>query len=425
MQATPHISALIIALIVCIVLLPISIPLFQLAIVVTVGLLIWRLVDSPSKYARIAWIGTILGMVFLILGTTFFMRGEPPRNDFLPFYLAAKDMGMGHSSYFSLAAQATQESLAQNQIPMPFIRLPFYALLLRPLASLSYQHAYVVWQTISVALFVISGALATRRYRAAPVAFAWSLPMASAFVRGQDIALILFVIVVSLYLFEKRRPLGAGIVLSLCLLKWNLFLALPIFLLTCRSRRLIWGFTIGTVVLIALSFIVAGPSWPTQYVALLRYAYITPHLANMPNLRGMLFGLLSGPAALWIVVLLSAAVLALDWIIVARAASPYYAMAATGVAGILITPHSYAYDCVLLTPFLVAVAYQSEGRWLRFLAVLLLTPVLSMLLNSSVWHEAGGLSLLLFLALMAREVVGNSNRARTNVTPAVGVAHEF
>jgi|ERR1039458_4051151 hypothetical protein len=117
-------------------------------------------VSSPGKYERLMPLATILGILALAFGTLVVFQSGTPRNDFLQFYVGAGTLG-AHDFYGTAAAQATRESLSQDQFPMAFVRLPFFAWLLRPLTRLSYHTAYVIWQTSSGRQFLCGRPSAT------------------------------------------------------------------------------------------------------------------------------------------------------------------------------------------------------------------------------------------------------------------------
>jgi hypothetical protein len=333
------------------------------------------------------------------MATSVVVRGGVPKNDFLPFYLAAKSVPF---SYSSIAAQATAESLRQHQYPMPFVRLPFYALLVRPLALLSYHAAYIAWQVLSALAFLLASFITSKRYPWALLAFAWSAPMASAFVRGQDIAFVLLLLLAAMYLQESDMPFYCGLIIGLCLiLKWNLFLTLPIVLAYRFPARARLGATVSLVGAIGASFLIAGPMWPIDYIAVLRKSTVTPsHGWTMPNLYNLIAG---RPVT---IALMSFLMVGLTCFVVKHSPSVYYALAASCLAGIVVTPHSFSYDCVLLTPFMVAVACESTTRLAKWLAIFFLCPFFTRVLISPL-HVIAQLTMIAALASMAIDLLGD------------------
>lgn len=378
-----------------------------------IAIWVWKFVQAPSRYARFLWPGTLLGVIVFGAGTFYVLRGNVPRNDFLSFYVAARNPGRG--LYSNAALQASRESATEKQYPMPFVRIPFYALVLRPLGWMSYRSAYWVWQLLSAAAFIGSAALSMQRYRPAIAAFAWSLPLWLAWGRGQDIAFVLLFLLGAVLLLEKDWKFIAGLVLSLCSLKWNLFLSLTIFVLRFRSKRLLYGLASGGAVITALSFAAAGSRWLFDYLKLLRDPLISPHIEGMPNLAGMFFGVLPPSRAFPLMLLIAICVLVINWMIVSSTSDLWYSMAATAVCGIVITPHSYVYDCALLVPFLVAVVHGSKSFLVRYLTVLALTPVFALILVSPRLHLVSQIVLVALPVAMLIETRAGVRQGATDV----------
>src|SRR6516225_8760374 len=133
---------------------------------------------SPRKYVRYLPLAIIGGLVFLGAALRSSLRSSNPKNDF----------------YGESSRAASEESRRQGQFPMPFVRLPFYALLLYPLARMRYATAYILWQAGSV-LSLLAGSLVWRPYRASvALGCAWSLPIAMVLIRGQDVSLMFLVL---------------------------------------------------------------------------------------------------------------------------------------------------------------------------------------------------------------------------------------
>ncbi len=76
---------------------------------------------------------------------------------------------------------------------------------------------------------------------------------------------------------------------------------------------------------------------------------------------------------------MAAAVAAAVWAI-GRRMSFEYGLAATLAGGLLTSYHAYLQDCSVLLPAALTVVASTTLRWLRLLAVLLLTPVTYFLL---------------------------------------------
>ena len=121
----------------------------------------------------------------------------------------------------------------------------------------------------------------------------------------------------------------------------------------------------------AISFAVAGWSWPWQYVAVLRLPITTPRYAAMPNLHGLFASL---PPS----VLLEAAgvcvVLAAAWLVI-RSGDIARAVSATLISGLLISYHAFFGDALILVPACLLLLSAAPSVPLRLAACFLLCPV--------------------------------------------------
>jgi hypothetical protein len=254
------------------------------------------------------------------------------------------------------------ESLVYN-------RPPFYAVLLWPLGKLPYRESYFVWQTLSVGAlvaFILLWRIPDRK--AAVLACCWSLPLILAIAHGQDLTFLLLLLAASLRHY-RTRPFLAGFVLSLCAIKFHLFLLLPLLIIGQKRWRLLEGLAAGGAALIAVSFVAAGVGWPLHYLQMMRLT-IDPQPQIMPNFHGLLLGVPYG----WLVeLLLSLATAVAVWLI-SRRSDFEYALAAVLVGGLLISHHAYPQDCTLLLPALLILMVRSSDWRLNYLCIALFTP---------------------------------------------------
>jgi hypothetical protein len=250
--------------------------------------------------------------------------------------------------------------------------LPFYAALLVPLRFFSYRHAYWLWQlgSLAAALLFVHFWPVPRRWIAA-MALCWSMPLLWCLCMGRDLVALMPVLAVSLALLFRGKHFAAGCVLSLCLIKYNLFLTIPLLIVGKRLWRFGGGMVAGGAALLAISFAVAGSSWPWQYVAVLRLPATTPRLAAMPNLHGLFSSL--PPSAL-----LEAAgtcmVLTAAWLVI-RSGDIARAVSATLISGLLISYHAFFGDTLILLPACLLLLNAAPSVPLRLAAWFLLCPV--------------------------------------------------
>lgn len=321
--------------------------------------------------------------------------------DYSPFYAGGKLLGSPHiyepAAIFSLLDRA----IGCHAAWAVWIKPPFYAVFMWPLAQLPFGWALWIWRALGV------GALAGfvwlwpgNRYAAAAI-LVWSSPVAANFTNGQDVAFLLLFVAAGYRLMQRGNLFAAGLVLGLCAAKFHLFLLLPVLLIQKRSWRTLGGIAATGAALAALSFAAGGPHWIGDYVAALRtlgplfdsggFAY--------PNLRCLFHGY--SPAFF----VAAAAILLMAWLLI-RSASLAYGFGAVIIGGLLLAPHSTLCDLTLLAP--VAVLAVGTGGLARYAGLLLMSPLPSLLWGgASVWTILMMILLLLLWRTMAREAAAH------------------
>ncbi|RPI07844.1 MAG: DUF2029 domain-containing protein, partial [Acidobacteriales bacterium] len=205
-------------------------------------------------------------------------------------------------------------------------------------------------------------------WRTTLAATCWSLPVFDAFAIAQDVAALLAVIAGTLILLNRRRDFAAGLLFSLCAIKFHLFLLMPVWILARRMGRFACGLVVGGAALGVLSLAAAGPGGFRAFVHTAFSSAVNPGLAVMPNLNGLFHG--NGRLELAAAMAVAALVF-----LVARRSSQSWALAATLSGGLLTSHHAYVADCALLLPALLVMVSETDRAWQRYLALLLLTPV--------------------------------------------------
>jgi hypothetical protein len=338
----------------------------------------------------------VLGMALLPL----WFRAEAPRiftgiNDFMSFYTGARLAGSPEQ--FSPHAYR-REQIRATRWSSPaeiFIRLPVFAALLRPLARLDYLRAYYIWQALSVAAFAAFLWVWPFRDRVLLICAAcWSFPFFACLAGGQDITFALLFLAIA-WRLAPSRPFVAGAVLALCLLKFHLFLLLPVFLIAQRRWRMIGGASVAGGAILAACFATAGTNWPPEYAHFVRQGQTSANIRIMPNLHGLLDGLPHSLA--WEICGVVLVAIAVAWI--ARRTSFSVGLSAALAGSLLISHHAWAADMLLLLPALLTLATAVPHIPLRLLSIVLLSP-LPFLVNPVV-PLAGPVPLLLAALLVA------------------------
>jgi hypothetical protein len=343
------------------------------------------------------WLPVALGIVFLLsLAYLQRERAIKGQNDFASFYSAAKLVGTP-DLYSRAANLATiKTTLGFTMESVVYIRPPFYAVLLKPLAFLPYSVAYTVFSLttlLSIVWFVVRF---SKDCPALPFFATMSIPVLTSLCGGQDTPLLLAILGVSILLTRRNKDFLAGLVLSLCAIKFHLFMFLPILLLMKKRWRILGGSACGIVILTGLGMLVAGTNSMWQWVKVLRDPWINPSATVMPNLHGLV-ATIHGDTKLELL-LVTVVLLAFLWTI-QRTENYEFLLAASLVCGLLISFHSVVADDILLLPAFVLIGSCSSAP-LRSVAGLILTPIpYFMVLADAPYSAFLPISLLLLLGM--------------------------
>jgi hypothetical protein len=234
---------------------------------------------------------------------------------------------------------------------------------------------------------------------------------------GQDVTLIMLALAISLALFFGGWAFTAGCVFSLCFIKYNLFLAIPLLIVGKRLWRFGSGVVVGGVALLVVSFAASGRSWPWHYIAMLRLPSTTPRYSGLPNLHG-LFSFLSSsflPEAVGTCVVIVAA-----WLVI-RGGHITRAISATLVASLLISYHSFLFDALLIVPATLLLLDRAPSISLRLVAIFLQCPFAYLPFVVSVPFPPSIVLLLPLLVMTAEEISARLKMPVSNVTAPVYV----
>jgi hypothetical protein len=332
-----------------------------------------RFAKIPPRLGRLlivlgCLLGLAVGCYLQLPGLPYIFGGD---NDFMCFYSAAQLAGSGEL-YHPEAVLRAQSRLWNSPRSLPYTRLPFYAALLSPLRFFSYQHAYWIWQlgSLTAMLLFVFFWPAPRRWIAA-MACCWSLPLLDCFFVGRDVPVIMTVLAVSLALLFRGRDFAAGCVFSLCLIKYNLFLPIPLLIVGKRLWRFGGGMVAGGAALLGISFAVGGWTWPWQYIAVLTGPRTTGRYSGMPNLHGLLSFL---PPSVLLEAAGTCVVLAAAWFVIRRG-DIARAISVTLVSGLLISYHAFFGDALLLVPASLLLLSRTSSVPLRLAAIFMLCPL--------------------------------------------------
>jgi hypothetical protein len=300
------------------------------------------------------------------------ISGLPIGTDFINFYTLAH---IGQSSRYSVLAtfdtfHAEQARVLPESgaILYPPVYPPQVALLLSPLASLSYWQAYFAWVAVSIGAY---GLIVWRFARASSALAAWPWQVAAVaaanpalwFValHGQVSVLALASLSMAWAALRHERRWLAGAALGALAFKPSLFVPAVALLVAAREWRVAAGAVAGTLILLAGSLPWVGADAIRQYVTYTLGVLAAPdQVATNPplmhSLRTFWSALIPGPASTAAYAVSAVAVIgygAASW---RGARSALERIGLMSLVVVLASPHLFAYDLVILTPTLMASA---------------------------------------------------------------------
>ncbi len=345
-----------------------------------------------------SWLIAIAALVCLafvaVLLAPHIERALRGANDFAPLYSGPHLLASGELYNQQRLAEVSQRLTGMSSPDQGYIRLPFDAVLLWPLSRLPYRTAYLLWELASLAAVVLFIALwRLPDARSAVLFCCLSVPVFTAFLNGQDTTFLLLLVAAAAVLLERSRPTAAGLVWSLCALKFHLFLLTPVFIVARKQWRFAGGLAAGAAALLAMSFAAAGWRWPLEYMDAVRNPAFSPALDYTPTLHGALS---SVPGGVFLELAAAASVVAAVWL-VCRRGDLRLALAATLAGGLLIGVHAYLPDLSLLLPAGLAAIAQARTRLARWTAFALLSPPVQLAVVQGFPYTALVVALILLL----------------------------
>lgn len=324
-------------------------------------------------------------------------------HDFLNLYAGAslaRDGIFGAMHVPEVQLLREQEYVPKLPELVPYVRPPFYALLLVPLAWLPFGAAFWSWVAMQTAVLGGAWTWAFRRWGADALIFgSMYLPTALGIAHGQDCVLMLAIVLGAYIAAERDRPFLSGAILGAGLIKFHLFLLWPLALLIQKRWRMLAGASAALAVQALAWLALAGTNGIQKYFALLRMTDLR-HLSPSPELMidagGLALNLgIDGRIMRAVLILLVIGLTALAcW------RAPLWRMIGAATAGsLLVAPHVYGYDAGLLLVGLWLAIFESRAeRAPRIAALIVLTPLpLLAGLAGVPWAAAMPLTMLAFL----------------------------
>ena len=279
-------------------------------------------------------------------------------SDFIVFWEAARRLSAHLDPYNTTAASAAawkQLSIAHPPYPLPYAYLPGLAWLLTPLGHLSFRTANAIWLGVSLVCIgaglglLISIARRDAKYPDAATLLVCvatiTVASVSGIAEGQVDGLLLLLAALALALLPGRRLLAGALLGLAAALKPQILWFVPLALLMVREWRTLVGMLIGGVGSLALSLAIVPPSQLGEWLRQLVQGLPAP--SSTVSLPGIVTDL-GGPAAAVITAVLLALIglAALWW--VRDQLDVRTALGLGIVLSVLIAPHDYSHDLLLL-----------------------------------------------------------------------------
>jgi hypothetical protein len=223
-------------------------------------------------FPQFVLVSTVLFMSAFALGVVVAQRGV----DFAVYYLTAQALRQGTDIYTLTGADFTQLAATYHvaNFTAPYLYPPLTAGVVVGLAGLPYAAAYSIWNLLSVAAVIGSG-LALSRFISKrwidPVVFLILLlwfPIYTTLYAGQINNFILLGIVLYLAWSARRTFYPSGLALALSLLIKPLAAPLILHLAWRRDWRRVWAVSVGLLVAVFITFLVAGLPSLMEYARL-------------------------------------------------------------------------------------------------------------------------------------------------------------
>ena len=332
---------------------------------------------SSIRYFRAAATG--VGILFS-LGTAWacWLVFQGARGvDFLSFWAAGRMVFGGHAYfvYDILAHRAVEFTIAQPRGMLPFPYPPPFLFFVAPFAVPPFGAGFTLWLVATGALYVYG----STRFTQWPYALA-NPPLLLNSMIGQAGFLMSGIFMVGLSLIA-RRPLLAGIVLGLLVLKPQLALLLPFATIAGRKWLVVAGAAVSSSLLLLVALAVFGVS---AYAGFLN---IIPHYTSSLQASRWPWNELVSPFALarfWgtpqtlalaihaVVAIAAAAITTRAWWLDLDEKIPVLA-----AATLLISPYIFTYDALLLIVPAAWLVRQGRFAMVTILWLLSLTPLLT------------------------------------------------
>jgi hypothetical protein len=362
-----------------------------------------------------AWIGLSHGLID--------HSGKPLGTDFMSFYAASKLALTGHAAqaWDPYAHQAAQDAIFGRQLGYwAFFYPPAYLLVCTPLALLPYGLSLCVWLAGTTAAAV----LLARQWlkQQAPGIIIGLIPLLAFpalwinIGNGQNAALTTALFLGGCLLLD-RRPVIAGLILGLLIIKPQLGLALPFVLIASGRWKTVFAAGMSVLGLSLAAWLLVGTE---GYLAFLHNSGLArttleQGLVSPARMQSLFAALMLWKSPLWLAygaqILLALGVIASACFIIRRYRPDRFGLSALMVAAtLLMSPFMLDYDLLLSAiplGWLIMSGLKDGFRpWEKITAlVVFILPLFARSLALNLHLPLAPLVLLVFYVMVARRII--------------------
>lgn len=300
--------------------------------------------------------------------------------DFLPSYISARLIAQRRAAdlYDAKARIDELHSIVPQATSVRLVNLygPQVGFLFIPLARLPFLNAAFIWAAFNFTLYLaciyaVWRCLPNLRpHRAMVITVAFTFPpLFHFFVRGQFSVLILFCFTLAFLCLRNRRNWVAGVALGCMIFKPQFLLAIPLILLLSRSWSILAGLVLSSIAQLVFARLYFGPAVMHTYFGLVLHpstwiavAELSLAPIQMHSLRSFWSLLIAWPQVAFVLYLLcSALVLGVAVIVWKSTSELVLRYSALSFAAVLVNPHLFVYDLLMLAPaFLMLVDWSLD-----------------------------------------------------------------
>lgn len=343
-------------------------------------------------------------------------------SDFRSYYVAEFMMRTQPSNLYNIVEEARlQNLLVAPGFLIPFLHLPYEALVFSPLSLLPFHAAYFTSIALNT-IFIVATFFAARPLFSQKISYLQPWPglllliypgIAVSICWGQDSVLVLLLCCLAWQQMRRGKDLSAGCLMALALCKFQLALPIAIVMAARKGWRFSTGFLVTGLALIALCFGIVGKAGMARLFHLLSRASLVNdnspqsqratsiHPTMMPNLEGLLHAagtrFMPAHASFMIVAVASLCVLLWSMYGARRAKHDDIAFAMAVLCSILVSYHFYPYDLVLIV---LPIALLARHVHYAIPLTLFWFPEVSVAIFGIRWGFLSAIPLLLLLAYL-------------------------